>query len=203
MARSLKIVSQKSRFEEIFRQHREAIEKSLTSPQLEILEKIASLMADTLRSGHKLLLCGNGGSAADSQHIAAEFVGRFKQDRRSLPALALTTDTSVLTAIGNDYAYEQLFSRQVEGLGEKGDLLIGLSTSGNSKNVLEAVKAAKAKGIVTVGLTGARGGALKDLADFCFQAQSDETPHIQEVHITALHALSEIAESLVLSADSL
>lgn len=185
-------------FSQILRQNREAIEKSFTPPQIRLLEEIAHTLASALRSGRKLLLCGNGGSAADSQHIAAEFVGRFKRERRSLPALALTTDTSVLTALGNDYAYEKVFSRQIEGLGEKGDALIALSTSGNSKNVLEAVKAAKAKGIATVGFTGAKGGALKGVADLCFQAQSDETPHIQEVHITALHALSEVVEDLVL-----
>lgn len=188
-----------TQFQEIFRQNRDAIEKSFVPAQLEILGKIAEAMAETLRNGHKILLCGNGGSAADSQHIAAEFVGRFKQERRSLAALALTTDTSILTAIGNDYSYEQIFSRQVEGLGEKGDLLIALSTSGNSKNVLEAVKAAKAKGMTSVGFTGSRGGALKEMADLCFLAHSSETPHIQEVHITALHALSEVSETLVLS----
>lgn len=191
--------TKKSLFEEILRQNREAIERSFTPSQLGVLEKIAQVMAEALRSGHKLLLCGNGGSAADSQHIAAEFIGRFKRERRSLPALALTTDTSILTAIGNDYSYEQVFSRQVEGVGEKGDVLIALSTSGNSKNVLEAVKAAKAKRIATVGFTGARGGTLKEAADYCFQAQSPETPHIQEVHITALHALSEVVEDLVLA----
>lgn len=196
----MKTLTKRSPFEEILRQNREAIEKSFTLPQLEGLEKIAQVMAEALRSGRKLLLCGNGGSAADSQHIAAEFMGRFKRDRRSLPAIALTTDTSVLTAVGNDYAYEQVFSRQVEGIGERGDVLIALSTSGNSKNVLEAVKAAKAKGIATIGFTGARGGTLKDVVDYCFQAQSSETPHIQEVHITALHALSEVVENLVLSA---
>lgn len=194
----MKTISQKEQFQEIFRQNREAIEKSFTPRQIALLEKIAEALAQALLSGRKILLCGNGGSAADSQHIAAEFVGRFKRERRSLPALALTTDTSVLTAIGNDYAYEQVFSRQVEGLGEKGDVLIALSTSGHSKNVLEAVRAAKAKGLTTMGLTGIEGGALKGIVDFCFQAQSQETPHIQEVHITALHALSEVVESLVL-----
>lgn len=184
---------------EIIRQNQEATEKSFTPPQLKRLEEIADVLARALRSGRKILLCGNGGSAADSQHIAAEFIGRFKRERRSLPALALTTDTSVLTAVGNDYAYEQIFSRQVEGLGEKGDVLIALSTSGNSKNVLEAVKAAKVKGLTTVGFTGAKGGTLKEVADHCFQAQSSETPHIQEVHITALHALSDVVEDLVLS----
>lgn len=182
-----------------FRYHLDAIEKSFSEGQLEGLERIAELLARALQSGRKILLCGNGGSAADSQHIAAEFIGRFKRERQSLPALALTTDTSVLTALGNDYAYEQVFSRQVEGLGQAGDVLIALSTSGNSKNVLEAVKAAKRMGIVTVGFTGMRGGALRPLVDACFQAQSEETPHIQEVHITALHALSEVVEDLVLS----
>ena len=189
----------KNIFQEIARETRTAIEKSFEPSQLEILWTIAGVMARALLTGRKILLCGNGGSAADSQHIAAEFIGRFKRERQSFPALALTTDTSILTAIGNDYAYEQIFSRQVEGLGEKGDLLIGLSTSGNSKNILEAVKAAGGKGITSVGFTGNRGGALKDITDLCFLAQSSETSHIQEVHITALHALSEVAETLVLS----
>lgn len=186
-------------FDEIIAQNKEAVKKSFAPPQLEILERIASAMAQALGSGHKLLFCGNGGSAADSQHIAAEFIGRFKRERPSLPAIALTTDTSVLTAVGNDYSYEEIFSRQVEGLGQGGDVLIALSTSGNSKNVLEAVRAAKAKGLATIGFTGAKGGALKEMVDLCFQAQSGETPHIQEVHITALHALSEVVEELVLS----
>jgi D-sedoheptulose 7-phosphate isomerase len=191
-------VSVKSRFDEILRQNREAIEKSFTPPQIETLEKITEVVARSFRSGNKILLCGNGGSAADAQHIAAEFIVRIKRERRSLPAVALTTDTSILTATGNDYSYDQVFSRQVEGLGQRGDVLIALSTSGNSKNVLEAVKAARGKGITTVGFTGARGGALKEAAEYCFQAQSHETPHIQEVHITALHALSEVVEDLVL-----
>lgn len=191
--------SRRTLLEEVLRKNREAIEKSFTPSQLDTLEKIGSAMAQALRLGHKLLLCGNGGSAADSQHIAAEFIGRFKQERRSLPALALTTDTSILTAVGNDYAYEQVFSRQVEGLGERGDVLIALSTSGDSKNVLEAVKAAKSKGLTTIGFTGISGGALKDCVDLCFHAQTRETPHIQEVHIASLHALSEVVEDLVLS----
>lgn len=185
-------------FTRIFDQHREAIEKSFVPSQIEVLDKISDVLANALRSGKKFLLCGNGGSAADSQHIAAEFIGRFKRERRSLPAIALTTDTSILTAVGNDYSYEQIFSRQIEGIGEKGDVLIALSTSGNSKNVLEAVRAAKARGMVAVGFTGAGGGTLKSAVDHCFQAQSRETPHIQEVHITALHALSEVVENLVL-----
>ena len=194
-----KLSSKQLLFEKIFHEHREAVEKSFTPPQLDLLERMAVEMAESLRAGRKILLCGNGGSAADSQHIAAEFIGRFKRERRSLPAIALTTDTSVLTAVGNDYSYEEVFSRQVEGLGEAGDVLIAISTSGNSKNILEAVKTAKARDLTTLGFTGAKGGALKDLVDFCFQAQSSHTPHIQEVHITALHALSEVVEELVLS----
>ena len=193
-----KLSSKQNLFEAIFNQHREAIDKSFSVPQLEVLDQIATEIAGALREGRKLFLCGNGGSAADSQHIAAEFIGRFKRERRSLPAIALTTDTSVLTALGNDYSYEQVFSRQVEGLGEAGDVLIALSTSGNSKNVLEAVKVAKMRGLTTIGFTGAKGGLLKDKVDYCFQAQSTHTPHIQEVHITALHALSEVVEELVL-----
>jgi len=188
-----------SNLAEIIRQNREAIDKSFAPPQLKILEKIAGILAQALRSGRKILLCGNGGSAADSQHIAAEFIGRFKRERRSLPALALTTDTSVLTPLGNDYADSQVFSRFVYELGALGKILIALSTSGNSKNVLEAVKVAKGKGLTTVGFTGAKGGALKTEADHCFQAQSHETPHIQEVHITALHALSDVVEDMVIA----
>lgn len=195
----MKTASRKSLFEEILRQNREALEKSFTPPQLEILETIAHRIAQAFCAGNKVLLCGNGGSAADSQHIAAEFIGRFKKERQSLPALALTTDTSILTAVSNDYAYARVFSRQVEGLGEAGDILIALSTSGNSQNVLEAVKTAKSKGIVTIGFTGADGGILKGLVDYCFAAQSYVTPHIQEVHITALHAVSEVVEDLVFS----
>lgn len=195
----MKILSLKSQFAEKIRGHQEAVEKSFNPSQVEVLEKISEATAKALRSGGKILLCGNGGSAADCQHIAAEFVGRFKRERQSLPAIALTTDTSILTALGNDYGYEKVFARQVEGLGKKGDILFALSTSGQSKNVLEAVREAKGQGLVTVGWTGITGGALKSAADLCFQAQSSETPHIQEIHITALHALSEVVEDLVLS----
>lgn len=187
----------KESFETHFREHARAMEKSTAAAKLEALEKIAREILKTFKAGHKILLCGNGGSAADSQHIAAEFIARFNRERQSLPAVALTTDTSILTAISNDYAYEQVFSRQVEGLGRKGDILIAISTSGNSKNVLEAVKKAKEQGLLTVGFTGAAGGKLKDAVDICFEAESTLTPHIQEVHITALHALSEAVESVL------
>ena len=187
-------------FEILITEHRAAVEKSFTPPHLEILEKISRELLKALKAGHKILLCGNGGSAADSQHIAAEFIARFKRERRSLPAIALTTDTSILTALANDYDYSRVFSRQVEGLGSKGDVLIALSTSGNSKNVLEAVRQAKDQGLCTIGFTGASGGALKGLADICFCAGSPKTPHIQEVHITALHAVSEVVEDVLFGA---
>ena len=187
----------KKTFEKIFEEHATAVKCSFVPPQIDVLTEIAREILKAFKGGHKLLFCGNGGSAADSQHIAAEFIGRFKRERKSLPALALTTDTSVLTALANDYDYSHVFRRQVEGLGTKGDILIGISTSGNSKNVLEAVKIAKPNGLRTVGFTGAKGGALASAADICFKAQSEKTPHIQEMHITALHAISEVVEEVL------
>ena len=180
--------------------HREAFEKSFSDPQLTQLETIGKELVKILKAGHKILLCGNGGSAADSQHIAAEFIARFKKDRRSLPAIALTTDTSILTAVSNDYDYQQVFSRQIEGLGQKGDALIAISTSGKSRNVLEAVRQARHQGLYTIGFTGGAGGALKEMADICFTAQTSETSHIQEIHITALHAVSEAIENIFFGA---
>ncbi len=161
---------------------------------LPTLNEIANLMNRALHRGGKILLCGNGGSAADSQHIAAELVSRFKRERVALPAVALTTDTSILTAIGNDYGFEGVFSRQVEALGREGDVLVAISTSGNSANILKAVQSAKQMGMMTVGFTGEGGGKLKDSVDICFRVPSQSTPHIQEVHITAAHALCEVIE---------
>jgi D-sedoheptulose 7-phosphate isomerase len=187
----------KEAFHDIASRHREAFEKTFAEDQFDVLESIAREILKAFKAGRKILFCGNGGSAADSQHIAAEFIARFKQDRRSLPAMALTTDTSILTAVSNDYDFQQVFSRQVEGLGRKGDILIALSTSGKSKNVLEAVRQAKHQGLYTIGLTGGTGGPLKEMVDLCFVAQSSETSHIQEMHITALHAVSEVVESVL------
>lgn len=186
----------KHKFHALVAGHRDAIDKSFHDGGLSILDKIARAILKALKDGHKILLCGNGGSASDSQHIAAEFVGRFHRERRSLPAIALTTDTSILTAVANDYAYEKIFSRQIEGLGRRGDVLIAISTSGRSKNVLEAVKQAKAQGIFTVGFTGKAGGPLKKAVDLCFPAGSETTSHIQEVHITALQAVCEVVEEV-------
>lgn len=166
--------------------------------QLVVLDALIAAVMDCLKKGNKVLLCGNGGSAADSQHIAAEFVGRFKKERQSYPAIALTTDTSILTAIGNDYGYENVFSRQVEGLGNPGDILIGISTSGNSENVLRAFRAAKQKRMQTVALTGAGGGKMAAEADLLFAPEIAYTPDIQTTHIIALHTMCEVVENLLM-----
>lgn len=158
------------------------------------IEEAASLLVRTLASGNKVLVCGNGGSASDAQHIAGELVGRFLIDRAPLAAIALTTDSAILTAVGNDYGFDQVFSRQVGGLGVSGDLLWCLSTSGNSANVMEAVKVAKAKGMSVLGFTGEGGGLLKDECTVCLQIPSTATPRIQEMHILVAHILCEVAE---------
>ena len=159
------------------------------------IERAAALLAGALGGGRKLMLCGNGGSAADSQHIAAELTGRFIKDRRPLAALALTTDTSALTCIANDYSYEDVFARQVTGLGVRGDCLIGISTSGNSKNVIRAVEAAREIGIHVIGLLGREGGALAALCDVPIVVPSAVTARIQEAHIFIGHALCGLVES--------
>jgi D-sedoheptulose 7-phosphate isomerase len=158
---------------------------------------VAQQMAEVLNKGGKILFCGNGGSAADAQHLAAEFVNRFQKDRRALAAMALTTDTSVLTSIGNDVGFDRVFSRQIEALARPGDLLIAISTSGNSPNVLRAVEAARATGVATVGLCGGSGGALATTVDVAFVVPSSETPRIQEAHITLGHVWCALAEELV------
>jgi D-sedoheptulose 7-phosphate isomerase len=158
------------------------------------LGKIAAAMTAALKAGGKILLCGNGGSAADAQHIAGELLSRYEFDRAPMAAVALTTDTSVLTAIGNDYGYEQLFERQVQGLGRKGDVLVALSTSGRSPNILRALDAAKKSGLVTIGFTGANGGDMAARCDFMLNAPSDKTPVIQQIHITAAHVICGLIE---------
>ncbi|MDB5380900.1 MAG: D-sedoheptulose 7-phosphate isomerase [Rhodospirillales bacterium] len=161
----------------------------------EATARAAALCTDALRAGGKILLCGNGGSAADAQHWAGELVARFHYDRPGLAAIALTTDSSILTAIGNDYGYERIFSRQVEALGATGDVLFALSTSGNSPNILAALEAAKAKGMATVGFTGRGGGKMGVLCDICIRIPSDNTPHVQEGHEVLGHALCAIIEA--------
>ena len=174
--------------------HQATIQQVITSSQ-EPLTRAAELMVQTLKEGHKILLCGNGGSAADAQHIAAELTGRYKTERRGLPAIALTTDTSALTAIANDFGYEKVFSRQVEALANSGDLLIGISTSGNSTNVLLALEQAKAIGCTTIGLTGNTGGKMNALCDINLIAPSNNTPRIQEMHILFGHILCQIVDA--------
>jgi D-sedoheptulose 7-phosphate isomerase len=154
----------------------------------------AQLLISTLTAGNKVLLFGNGGSAADAQHIAAELSGRFRRERRALPAIALTTDTSALTAISNDYGYEAVFARQVEALARPGDLLVGISTSGNSPNVLAGLRAGQQAGAQRLGLTGASGGQMKALCDLCLCIPSDNTARIQEMHILIGHILCEAVE---------
>ena len=163
-----------------------------------IMPEVASAglrVRTALEKGRKILICGNGGSAADSQHMAAEFVGRFVKERQSLPALALTVDTSLLTAVGNDYGFDCVFSRQVEGLGQEGDVFIAISTSGNSANVVRAVKTAKEKGIFVIGMTGENGGILAKGSDLCLAVPSQVTARIQEMHIMIIHMICEIAEA--------
>ena len=156
--------------------------------------KAVTLLVDTFRSGNKVLFCGNGGSAADSQHWAAEIVGRFQKERKGMPAIALTVDTSILTAIANDYGYDRVFARQVEALGNAGDVLVAVSTSGNSANVLAAIEEAKAKGIKTIGMTAAGGGKMAEVCDVCLVIPDKVTARAQEVHGLIGHILCEIVE---------
>lgn len=168
---------------------------STDSALLSAVEQVVGACVEALRRGNKILFAGNGGSAADAQHLAAELVSRYAYDRPGLPALALTTDTSVLTAIGNDYGYEHLFARQVEAVGAAGDVFFGLSTSGRSPNVLKALHAARAKGLITVGMTGRAGGQMAEGCDYVLRVPSDLTPRIQEGHIAIGHAICQCIEA--------
>lgn len=172
--------------------HAQAIER-LRGCDADVLQA-GRAMADVLASGGKVLICGNGGSAADAQHISSELTGRFVKDRRPLAAIALTTDTSALTSIGNDYAFDDVFSRQVTALGRPGDLLVAISTSGNSRNVVKAVEAAKAASVVTLGLLGHEGGVLRTLCDHAIVVPSTVTARIQECHILIAHTLCGLVE---------
>lgn len=176
-----------------FNSHKETVEKS-TQLLPKKIEEVSKLVVETLQNGNKIMLCGNGGSAADAQHISAELTGRYKTERRGLPAIALTTDTSALTAIGNDYGYDRIFDRQVEALANQGDLLIGISTSGNSENIINALKLAKEVGCKTVGLTGKGGGKMGDICDINLVVPSDNTPRIQEIHILIGHTICQIVD---------
>jgi D-sedoheptulose 7-phosphate isomerase len=175
---------------------REVLSSSaVTLPPL--LDQCALTLVKSLRAGGKVMVCGNGGSAADAQHFAAELVGRFEVDRPAIPAVALTVDSSVLTAIANDTGFEQVFARQVEALARPGDVLIGISTSGCSGNVLAAARAARARGCVVIGLTGAGGGLMADVCDLLIAVPSSSVARIQEIHILCLHALTGQTEALL------
>ena len=177
-----------------FQAHLNTIIKVIEHSQVD-LSKASKLVVDTLKNGNKILLCGNGGSAADAQHIAAELTGRYKTERRGLPGIALTTDTSALTAIGNDYGYDRVFDRQFEALANSGDLLIGISTSGNSKNIISTLKLAKEMKCSTIGFSGRDGGAMNDICDVNLVVPSDDTPRIQEMHILFGHTICQIVDN--------
>jgi D-sedoheptulose 7-phosphate isomerase len=173
-----------------FNSHLETIQKVINSKDIQ-LQEACVLAINTLKNNNKILLFGNGGSAADAQHISAELTGRYKSERRGLPSIALTTDTSALTAIGNDYGYDMIFSRQVQSLAQKGDLLIGISTSGNSKNVIDALKLGQDMGCKTLGFSGNDGGAMSEVCDINLVVPSKNTPRIQEIHILFGHTICQ------------
>ena len=179
-----------------FNSHKKTIEDSIEMiiPQVEEASKLA---IQTLKNGGKILFCGNGGSAADAQHIAAELSGRYKKERKGLAGLALTTDTSVLTAVGNDYGYDRVFDRQVEALANSGDLLIGISTSGNSQNIINAFEVVKEMGCQTIGLSGRDGGKFNDVCDLNVIVPSDNTARIQEMHILIGHTICQLIDDRV------
>ena len=162
----------------------------------------AEYISKAFKNDRKLMLCGNGGSAADAQHIAAEFVNRFLLDRHPLPAMALTTDTSIITSVANDYRYEDVFSKQIQALGVEGDILLAISTSGNSKNILSAIMTAKEKGLYTVGLIGGDGGKILTLVDLPMVVESNETPRVQETHILVGHLICELVEYILFQKNS-
>jgi D-sedoheptulose 7-phosphate isomerase len=164
------------------------------STQSAAIEEAAGAMIAALAAGNKIMFCGNGGSAADSQHLAAELMGRYLRDRAPLPALALTVDTSALTAISNDYGYDEVFARQLRGVGRRGDVLVGLSTSGNSANVIAAIEAARAMGVIAIGMTGTNGGRMDDLCDILIKVPATRTNRIQEMHIAVGHMLCGFVE---------
>lgn len=182
----------------IFDEHVQVLQ-ALQSNCIEDIVKFAEIISTTLANGNTIFFMGNGGSAADSQHLAAEFVGRFKIERKGLAAIALTTDTSILTAVGNDYGFEEVFARQVQALVRPGDTVVGLSTSGNSPNVVKALDLANELGAVTIGLTGKAGGVMNDKCNICIKVPSDVTARIQELHILIGHTVCDLVDGGVLN----
>ncbi len=183
-----------SAIEQIIRDSIKVKEEFLAAGGASILTQMADAVLAALRGGHRLYICGNGGSAADAQHIAGEFIGRFLMEREPLPCVALTTDTSILTCLGNDYSFDIVFERQVNALVAEGDILIAISTSGNSANILRAADAAHARGAMVLGFTSGDGGKLAQVADLCVVAPAALTARAQELHITCLHAICDIVE---------
>ena len=171
-----------------------AVKRDIVDHQIDVIVKIVNSIADVLGRGGKLLVFGNGGSSSDAQHMAGELVGRFELERGALPAIALTTDSSVITSISNDYGFNEIFSRQIEALGAPEDIALGISTSGNSENVLAGIRKAKNMKLTTIGFSGGKGGELSKMADLCFIAPSSSTPRIQEAHITVIHIICKLVE---------
>lgn len=182
------------RLEEILYKQKRNIECAMESGYPGKVAALAEIMVASLKRGNKILAAGNGGSAADAQHFAGELAGRFLKEREGIPAIALTTDTSVITGIGNDYGYSRIFSRQIEAVGSPGDIFFGISTSGNSENIICAAEEAKSRGLTAIGLLGKDGGRLKGLCDYELTVPLNETPRIQEFHIMTIHMLCEIIE---------
>ena len=187
----------KNRIEEVINSQIDNLKNLKESDYSNKLIEISNLITKSIEKGGKILIAGNGGSAADSQHFAAELVGRFMKERRAIPAIALTTDTSVLICMGNDYGFDDIFQRQVEALGNKNDIFFGISTSGNSKNIIKAVAEAKKKGLTTVGLLGKDGGKLKELCDYNITLPYKETARVQEHHIMTIHLICEFVENSI------
>jgi len=185
----------KQRINEVLDEQIYNLQKLGESDYAETIEEISKTIVESMKKGGKLLIAGNGGSAADSQHFAAEIVGRFVLERKGYPAIALTTDTSILTAVGNDYGYDMIFSRQIEALGNENDVFIGISTSGNSRNIINAINVAKDKKMYVIGMTGKDGGAMKDICDKCLILNYKSTARTQEHHIMSIHLICEYVEA--------
>lgn len=183
-----------SRIEQTINEKIELLNKLKMNGYLDELEKAGQLMVEALKNGNKIIAAGNGGSAADAQHLAGELVGRFTMERIGLPSISLCVDPSVVTSIGNDYGYDALFARQIEALGNAGDVLIAISTSGNSKNLIKSIEVAKSKGICIIALLGKSGGSMKNMADLSLVVPSDSCPRIQEIHTMSVHILCEYIE---------
>jgi D-sedoheptulose 7-phosphate isomerase len=185
----------KQRINEVLDEQIHNLKKLKESDYAETILEISKIIVEAIKNGGKLLIAGNGGSAADSQHFAAEIVGRFVLERKGYPAIALTTDTSILTAVGNDYGYDTIFSRQIEALGNEKDIFIGISTSGNSKNIINAINVAKEKKMHVIGMTGKDGGIMKDICDKCLILNYKSTARTQEHHIMSIHLICEYVEA--------